>query len=310
MVAVSQKTGRKRIRSKFKDRVFDYVNMLVWLIILVVILYPLWLIIIASVSSADAIFAGKVLLVPIDFSLIGYEAIFKNTLILGSYLNSLVYTMCGTTLSVVVTMMASYALSRGFAGKKFVNLYFIFTMFFSGGLIPQFLMNSQLGLYNTVTLMIIINCVSVWNLMIARTYITTTIPSELYEAAVLDGAGHFSYFFRVILPLSRTIIAVLFVYYGVARWNDYFTALIYIRDDAKLPLQTVLRRIIATAQAGSSLDSFMGFFGDGKVISDAIRRAEVVKYCCIVVSTAPIIILFILMQKFFVEGITVGSLKG
>ncbi|MCL1823656.1 MAG: carbohydrate ABC transporter permease [Oscillospiraceae bacterium] len=268
---------KKQITKTYKDKIFDYVNLFVWMIILIVILYPLWLIIIASFSSADAIFAGKVLLLPVDFTLIGYDAVFQNDLLLRSYLNSFIYTISGTTLSVMITMMAAYVLTRSFNGKKFVNIFFIFTMFFTGGLIPQFLMNRQLGLYDTVLLMIIINCVSVWNLMIARTYISNTIPNELYEAAVLDGAGHFTYFFRIVLPLSGTIIAVLCVYYGVARWNDYFTALVYIRDEAKYPLQTVLRRIIASAKAGSSLDSFMGYFGDGKMISDAVTQAEVVK---------------------------------
>lgn len=207
-------------------------------------------------------------------------------------------------------MMAAYALSRRFKGSRTINFYFLFTMFFSGGLIPQFLMNQQLGLYNTVTLMIIINCVSVWNLMIARTFIQTSIPDELYEAAVIDGAGHFTYFFQIVVPLSKTIIAVLFIYYGVARWNDYFTALVYLRDDNLMPLQLILRRIIATAQAGSSLDSFVGVFGDADAVSDAIRRAEVVKYCCIVVATAPVVVLFVSMQRFFVQGVTMGSLKG
>ncbi|MCL1820816.1 MAG: carbohydrate ABC transporter permease [Oscillospiraceae bacterium] len=301
---------KNRIKRSPKDRFFDAINLALWTLILIIILYPLWLILIASVSGAEAIFSGKALLWPVDFSLIGYEAVFSHNLLLRSYANSLLYTIAGTAISITVTMMASYALTRNFAGKKFFSFYFIFTMFFTGGLIPQFLMNRQLGLYNTMTLMIIINCVSVWNLMIARTYISTSIPNALYEAAVIDGAGHFTYFFRVILPLSGTIIAVLSVYYGVARWNDYFTALVYIRDDSMLPLQTVLRRVIATAQAGSSLDSFMGFFGDGKVISDAIRRAEVVKYCCIVVSTGPVIVLYIYMQKFFIKGVTIGSLKG
>ena len=301
---------RSKIGRTAQDRMFDAVNISAWIIVLVIILYPLWLIIIASFSSAEAILAGRVLLWPVDFSTIGYEAVFQHKLLLRSYLNSIIYTVAGTSISVFVTMMASYALTRTFAGKKFISLYFIFTMFFTGGLIPQFLMNRQLGLYNTMTLMIIINCISVWNLMIARTYISNAIPNELYEAATIDGANHFTYFFKVILPLSGTIIAVLCVYFGVARWNDYFTALVYIRDSEKLPLMTVLRQIIATAQAGSSLDSFMGFFGDGKVISDAIRRAEVVKYCCIVISTGPIIVLYLHMQKYFVKGVTIGSLKG
>jgi len=304
------KKKHRRVEDTLPDKLFDIFNLIVWLIVLALVIYPLWYVLIASVSSADAIFQGRLTFFPIDFSLIGYDAIFQHGLLMRSYLNSIIYTLAGSSISVFFTMMAAYAMSRKFHGKKFISFYFIFTMFFTGGLIPQFLMNQTLGLYNTYTLMIIINCISVWNLMIARTYIQTSIPEELYEAAMVDGANHFSYFFKVVLPLSKTIIAVLFVYYGVARWNDYFTALIYIQDDYKLPLQTVLRRIIAQATAGSSLDSFMGYFGDGRLIADAIRRAEVVKYGCIVVATAPILILFIYMQKFFVKGITMGSLKG
>lgn len=295
---------------KAKDRLFDAVNLIFWIVILVAVLYPLWLVLIMSVSGAEAIYGGRVWILPVNFSLIGYEAIFHHDMLLRSYLNSFIYTVSGTSLSVIVTMMASYALTRKFAGKKIVNLYFIFTMFFTGGLIPQFLVNKQLGLYNTVTLMIIINCVSIWNLMIARTYISTSIPNELYEAATIDGANHFIYFFRMILPLSGTIIAVLCIYYGVARWNDYFTALVYIKDEAKLPLQTVMRQLIAMFSAGTSMDALMNFFGDGKTISDAVRKAEVVKYCCIVISTGPIIVLYIYMQKFFIKGVTIGSLKG
>ncbi|MCL2079027.1 MAG: carbohydrate ABC transporter permease [Oscillospiraceae bacterium] len=303
-------SSKKNVARTTSDKVFDFANLFVWIVILLLIVFPLWYIVVASFSSAEAIFSGRAILWPVDFSLIGYEAVFQHVLLLRSYFNSIVYTVTGTTLSVMVTMMAAYALTRKFKGKKTVNLYFIFAMFFTGGLIPQFLMNQSLGLYNTITIMIIINCVSVWNLMIARTYISTSVPDELYEAAMLDGANHFTYFFKVVLPLSKTIIAVMFIYYGVARWNDYFTALVYIRDESLLPLQTVLRQIIAMAQAGSSLDSFMGFFGDGRAISDAIRRAEVVKYCCIVVATVPVIILYVSMQRFFVQGVTVGSLKG
>jgi putative aldouronate transport system permease protein len=299
----------KRARTA-KDKVFDALNMLLWAVILVIIIYPLWLIVIMSFSSAEAIYAGRVLFWPVDFSVIGYEAVFQHRMLLRSYWNAIYYTVLGTALSVIVTMMAGYALSRTLAGKKFFNLYFIFTMFFTGGLIPQFLMNRQLGLYNTVLLMIIINCVSVWNLMIARTYITTSIPNELYEAAVMDGADHFTYFFKVILPLSGTIIAVLCIFYGVSRWNDYFTALVYIRDVDKQPLQLVLRQLIASASAGTALDALMDYFGGGSTSSDAVRKAEVVKYCCIVVSTAPVVLLYIQMQKFFVKGVTIGSLKG
>ncbi len=293
------------------DRIFDTINTSVWVVILALILYPLWLIIIASVSDPDAVVAGRVLLYPVDFSLMGYEAVFQQKELWNSYLNAVYYTLAGSSLSVIVTLMAAYALTRRFVGKNLFSFMFVFTMFFTGGLIPTFLTMRDLGLRDTRALMILINCVSVWNLMVARTYIKTTIPNELYEAAVLDGANHISYFVRVVLPLSGTIVAVLSVYYGVARWNDYFTALVYIRDRAKLPLQTILREILATLQTSTSTDSFFSAYAnDVKGMTDAIRKAQVAKYCCIVVSTAPAVLLYIFMQKYFVKGIMIGSLKG
>ncbi len=300
-----------RIQKTRGDRIFDAVNTAVWSVLLVLVLYPLWLIIIASVSNPDAVVAGRVLLLPVDFSLMGFEAVFQQKELWNSYLNAIYYTVAGSALSVTVTMMAAYALTRKFMGKKFFNFMFVFTMFFTGGLIPTFLMMRDLGLRDTRFLMIAINCVSVWNLMVARTYLKTTVPNELYEAAVIDGANHFSYFIRVVLPLSGTIIAVLTVYYGVARWNDYFTALVYIRDRAKLPLQTILREILATLQTSTSSDSFFSAYADDiKGMTEAIRKAQVAKYCCIVISTAPAVVLYIFMQKYFVKGIMIGSLKG
>lgn len=301
---------KKKIQKPMGDRIFDTINAVIWVIILAVILYPLWLILIASVSDPDAVIAGEVLFWPKDFSLMGYEAVFENDELIRSYLNAIIYTVFGTLLSVVVTMMAAYSLSRKFSGKKFVNFYFVFTMFFNGGLIPQFLMVRDLGLMDTVLLMIIINCVSVWNLMVARTYISMNIPNDLYEAAAIDGASHFTYFLRVVLPLSGMIIAVLRVYYGVARWNDYFTALVYIRDRTKLPLQTILREILATLTATNSDSFFSAYADDIKGMTEAVRKAEVAKYCCIVISTGPAVILYIFMQKYFVKGVMIGSLKG
>ncbi|MDR1803200.1 MAG: carbohydrate ABC transporter permease, partial [Treponema sp.] len=289
------------------DRIFDRLNILLWIIVLGLVLYPLWLIIIASISDPDALLTGQVLFLPVNPSLIGYEAVFQHRELLRSYGNSIFYTVAGSFLSVVVTMMAGYALTRKFRGRKIVNMYIIITMFFSGGLITQFLMNRALGLYNTVLLMIIINCVSVWNLMIARTFISTNVPNELYEAAAIDGTDHFTYFIRVVLPLSSTIIAVLTVYYAVARWNDYFTALVYIRDRYKLPLQTILREVIATA---TSVDSFFDAYSDSPGIIEALRKAQVAKYCCIVVSTLPTVVLYMMMQKYFVKGVLIGSIKG
>lgn len=300
-----------RIRETRADRIFNAANLIFWIIVLLIVLYPLYLIIIASVSDPDAVLAGEVLLWPKDFSLMGYQAVFEYDELWGSYANSIFYTLVGSALSVFITLGAAYGLTRRFAGKRLVNLMIVFTMFFSGGLIPIFLNVRDLGLYNTRTVMILINMVSVWNLMVARTYIQTSIPDELYEAAVMDGANHFTYFFRCVLPLSGTIIAVLSVYYGVARWNDYFTGLVFLRDRSLLPLQTVLREILATMSTTGSSETFFAAYADNLGgLQEALRKAEVAKYCCIIISTGPAVLLYIFMQKYFVKGVMIGSLKG
>ena len=311
MTEITLQRKHRRIRETKKDRIFNGINLIFWIIVLFIVLYPLWLILIASVSDPDAVLRAEVLLWPVDFSLMGYEAVFQYSDLWGSYLNSIFYTLAGSALSVVVTLAAAYALSRKFAGKKLVNLAITFTMFFSGGLIPIFLNVVKLGLYDTRAIMIIMNLVSVWNLMVARTYIQTTIPNELYEAAVMDGAGHFTYFFRCVLPLSGTIVAVLSVYYGVARWNDYFTGLVMLRSRSLFPLQLVLREVLASLTSTGNSDTFFAAYADNLGgLQEALRKAEVAKYCCIVVSTIPAVLLYIFMQKYFVKGVMIGSLKG
>lgn len=311
MDATVKKRQGTRIRETGKDRVFNAFNLVFWILVLFIVLYPLWLILIASVSDPDAVLQARVLLWPVDFSLMGYEAVFQYSELWGSYANSVFYTVVGSALSVMVSLAAAYALSRSFAGKKIVNLAITFTMFFSGGLIPIFLNVRDLGLYNTRAIMILMNLVSVWNLMVARTYIQTSIPNELYEAAVMDGANHFTYFFRCVLPLSGTIIAVLSVYYGVARWNDYFTGLVMLRDRRLYPLQLVLREILASLTSTGSSDTFFAAYADNLGgLQEALRKAEVAKYCCIVVSTVPAVLLYVFMQKYFVKGVMIGSLKG
>ena len=312
MTALTLKPGkRNRVRETRKDRIFNACNILFWILILFIVLYPLWLILIASVSDPDAVLQAKVLLWPVDFSLMGYETVLQNSELLRSYVNSIFYTVVGSALSVIITLSAAYALSRKFAGKKLVNLAITFTMFFSGGLIPIFLNVKDLGLYNTRAVMILMNLVSVWNLMVARTYIQTTIPEDLYEAAVIDGSNHFTYFFKCVLPLSGTIIAVLSVYYGVARWNDYFTAQVMLRDRALFPLQRVLREILASLTSTGSSDTFFAAYADNLGgLQAALRKAEVAKYCCIVVATVPAVFLYIFMQKYFVKGVMIGSVKG
>ena len=308
-MAAKQKKSKKRLSAA--NRAFYIFNGIFWTIIMFIILYPLYLVVIASVSDPDAIVRGEVIWHPVDFSLIGYEAVFQYGELLQSYGNSIFYTAMSVIISIVITMAAAYSLSRPkFPGKGIFNFIFVFTMFFGGGLIPTFLVMRDLGLYNTRLLMILMGCVSVWNLMVARTYIQTSIPHELYEAAMLDGATHFDYFFRCVIPLSKTIIAVLAVYYGVSKWNDYFTGLVYLKDRDLLPLQTVLREILATLQVDRSSDYMLTMSENAASISEAMRKANVAKYCIIVIATGPVVVLYGFLQKYFEKGVMIGSLKG
>lgn len=295
------------------NRIFYLLNSLFWCVVMFIIMYPLYLVLIASVSDPDAVIKGEVIWRPIGFTMEGYKALFEYQELLSSYRNSIIYTLISTVLSIIVTLGAAYTLSRPkFKGKGLLNFYFVFTMFFNGGLIPTFLVMKDLHLYNTPWIIILMNCVSVWNLMVARTYIQNSVPHELYEAAMLDGASHFQYFFGVVLPLSRTIMAVLSVYYGVAKWNDYFTGLVYLRDRSLLPLQTVLREILATLQVNVS-DLLAGGDLTAEAIEafyEATRVANLAKYCIIVVATVPVAILYAFMQRYFEKGVMIGSLKG
>ena len=301
--------GKKKL--SVSNQIFYILNTIFWILIMFVVLYPLYLVVIASVSDPDAIVQGKVIWHPVDFSLIGYKSILGYAELIRSYGNSILYTGISVVISILVTLSAAYTLSRPkFPGKTIISVIFVFTMFFNGGLIPTFLVMKDIHLYNTPWVMILMGSVSVWNLMVARTYIQNSIPNELYEAAMLDGATHFQYFFKIVLALAKTIIAVLAVYYGVAKWNDYFTGLVYLRDRQLLPLQTVLREILATLQIDKSGDYMMSMADSAASMSEAVRIANVAKYCIIVVATGPVVILYGFLQKYFVKGVMIGSLKG
>ena len=297
------------IREVWQDRLFHIFNQILFVIILFIVIYPLYFIVIASFSDPSAVLNGEVVFWPKDVSLIGYSAIMEYTRIWRGYMWSIIYTVVGTALSVTLTMLLAYALSCQFVGKKLVNWLVVFTMFFSGGLIPTYLTKKNLGLYNRPLIMILMGAISVWNTMIARTFIQTSLPQGLYEAAQIDGASHARYFFQIVLPLSSTIIAVLCVYYAVGRWNDYFTALIYLKNTEYWPLQTVLRQILATLTiSGSDYAEALG--DDFANASEAQRIANSVKYCSIIISTVPAVVLYIFLQDYFVKGVMIGSIKG
>lgn len=305
------KTAVKASRQNeiWQDKVFNAVVMLLVIVVLGITLYPLYLVVICSFSDAGLVMSGQVTLYPKGFTLEGYEAVLKNKEIWRSYGNSIFYTVAGTVLSLVVTMGAAYTLSRKFPGKRLISFLFAFTMFFNGGMIPTFLTVRDVGLYNSMWVCVIMGCVSVWNVMLARTYISTNIPEALYEAAYLDGASQLQCFTQIVLPLSGTIIGVLAVYYGVAKWNDYWTGLIYLNNRALLPLQTILKETLASLEASREL--LMSMVSDNAAQdAELLNRAQIAKYCIIVVSTAPAVVLYLCMQKFFVKGVMIGSIKG
>ena len=311
MSVITKKGSKKAMQETGADKAFHIANSVFWIIVMLLILYPLYLVIIASVSDPDAILRGEVIWHPVGFSLRGYKAVLAYDQLLRSYLNSIVYTVVGTVISICVTLAAAYSLSRPkMPGKPFFNMYFVFTMFFSGGLIPTFLVMRDIGLYDNPLILVLMGGVTVWNLMVARTFIQTTIPHELYEAAMLDGAGHFTYFFKIVMPLCKTIIAVLAVYYGVARWNDYFTGLVYMRTRELFPLQTVLREVLATLQVDRGSDFMLTMADNAESLQEATKTANVAKYAIIVISTGPVAVLYMFMQKHFEKGVMIGSLKG
>ena len=301
---------RSRIRERGGDRIFGLVNGCLLILIFFITLYPIIYVLSASISAPEAVNSGRMWLWPIDPSLDGYDYILKYRDLWISYANTLLYTVTGTTVALALTLPCAYALSRkDLMGRGPVMIYFMITMYISGGLIPGYLNIRSLGLLNTRTLMILNGGVSIYNMIVARTFFANTIPWELHEAARIDGASDFTTFLRIILPLSKPIVVVLMLYYGVAHWNTYFAALLYLTDRGKFPLQLILREILITSQM-----SAQGFDGaDAEMVAAIFKleqRANLVKYCVIVASTVPMMILYPCVQKFFAKGVMIGSVKG
>ena len=297
-----EKTGQRQISTA--DRIFGIVVIALSILIFAIVLYPLWFIVIASISNSNLVNLGQVTFWPKDIRFYGYQQIIEDSRIWKGYLNTLIYVLVGTTLNMVVTMPAAYALSRrGFKARNKVMFYFVFTMFFSGGLVPTYMTISALHLISTKTILIIFVAVNTYNLIIARTFIESSIPEDLYEAAVLDGCSHFSYFMKVVIPLSKAVNSVLILYYAVYHWNDYFNALVYNSKQDNAPLQIVLREILLLNQAfASGNGGVQGGYGQSS--------ADQVKYAVIIVSTLPILCVYPFVQKYFEKGVMIGAVKG
>ncbi len=297
--------GREFKRQGRGDKIFDITNLIILLLILLAVLYPLYFIIIASFSDPDAVAAGKVWLFPVGFNIDGYKEIFKNKDLWMGYANSIKYTVIGTTVNIAFTVPAAYALSRKeLVGRKFFMTMITFTMFFGGGLIPTYLLVSKLGIYNTMWALILPGAVSVYNLIVTRTYFVQNIPEELFEAGQIDGCTYFSFFTKVIIPVSKPIIAVMVLMYAVGHWNSYFNALIYLKDRTLYPLQVILRELLIQQEAAA------GMVGDAISAAEQQRIADMLKYGIIIVSSLPVLCIYPFVQKYFVKGMMIGSVKG
>ncbi|MBP1966190.1 carbohydrate ABC transporter permease [Paenibacillus aceris] len=286
------------------DRMFDWLNYTVLAVILLIIIYPLLFVISASVSDPQLVNSGKMWLWPKGITFLGYEKVFQNKEILSGYLNTILYTVLGTSINLFMTILAAFPLSRkDLAGRNIVMALFVFTMFFSGGLIPSYLLVKKLGMLNTMWALIIPNAVSIWNIIIVRTFFQHSIPNEIQEAAAIDGISDFQMLWRIILPLSMPILAVMTLFYSVAHWNSYFNALIYLTDQKLFPLQLVLREILIQNQ----MDQMAG---SSEAMTQQILYAQTIKYAVVIVANLPVLMLYPFLQKYFTKGVMIGAIKG
>jgi putative aldouronate transport system permease protein len=292
-------------RESRSDRVFNVVNYLILAAFLLVVLYPLVYIVSASFSNPTAVLSGRMWLWPVDMTLDGYRAIFEYQSIVRGYLNSIFYVVAGTTVNVTITLLAAYPLSRrDLWGRNYIMVLFVFTMLFSGGLIPTYLVVQETGLLNTRWALIIPTALAVWNVIITRTYFQVTIPHELLEAARVDGCDDFRFFLRIVLPLAKPIIAVNALFYAVGHWNQFFNALIYLTDESLFPLQLILREILVQ----NTVDPAQ--MNDAQEMLRRQNLRELLKYSLIVVASLPPLLAYPFVQKYFVKGVMIGSLKG
>jgi multiple sugar transport system permease protein/putative aldouronate transport system permease protein len=307
---------RHKMRNTGIDRLYMGIMYAFVAVFALTILYPLVYVLSASFSSPRALVGGRVFFLPVEPGLQGYQAVFQNKNVWRGYLNTIIYTAVGTSFQVVVTLMGAFVLSRKeFPLKVPVTVFFMITMFFGGGLIPTYLLVSRLGMVNTIWALTLPGAFSVWSAVMARTFIQTTIPEELFEATSLDGGDFFDYLIRIVVPLSGPIIAVLALGFAVGHWNSYFQALIYLNDMGKFPLQIVLRSILLE---NTQIMSSIGMEGIGSTamassvteLANKYYLAELLKYSLIVVSSAPLLVLYPFLQRFFVKGVMIGSLKG
>lgn len=297
-VSVSQTRG---------DKVFGVINAIFIVFITIITLYPLIYVCSASISSPASVTSGRMWLWPTDITLEGYKRILKNSEIWMGYVNTIFYTVVNVAISLAVTLPAAYALTvKSLPGRKFIVFVFSVTMFFSGGMIPLYVVCRNLGLVNTLWAVILPSATSMWYIILTRTFFQSTIPHELEEASEIDGCSVFATFLRIVLPLSAPIIAVMALYFGVGRWNSYFGEMIFLRDRGKFPLQLFLREILIVATFNQENASN----ADAITMAEQLRIASIIKYATMIVATLPVIAAYPFIQRYFVKGVMIGSIKG
>ncbi|WP_127585252.1 carbohydrate ABC transporter permease [Paenibacillus koleovorans] len=291
--------------SGLDDRIFDLTVTVFLLILGVMALYPLWFVLIASISNPSDILLGRVVLFPSGLNMEAYVKLLHTPKIWTGYMNSIIYTTVGTFINLAVTLPAAFAMSKKtLPGRKIISMFFIFTMIFSGGLIPSFMLVRSLHMVDTIWALVIPGALSVFNMLIAKSFFEEGIPESIYEAAIIDGASKFQFFFRFALPLSKAMIAVLFLYYALSHWNDYFTALIYIRSPEKQPLTIIISQLVANA------DSTLLEMMPSEEAYHLLMEKSLMKYAVVLVGAIPMIILYPFLQKYLIQGVMLGSVKG
>ena len=299
-------TARKNgVRESREDKVFLAICYIILSLVLVVCIYPLYFIVLASLSDPDKVLSGQVLLTVKGFMLDGYREIFRTNTVVRGFVNSVFYTTVGTIINLAVTLPAAYALSRkDLVGRRQIMVIFVFTMYFNGGMIPTYLLIRNIGLYNTPLVLLVCSALSVYNMIIARSFFDNTLPEELLEAARIDGCGNTRFFFQIALPLSKAMIAVVALYYAVGHWNSYMNALLYIDSQQYKPLQLVLRELLLSTSAMSQLGS------DQASMLQQQKMVNLMQYCIIVVAIVPMLCIYPFVQKYFIKGVMVGAVKG
>ena len=287
------------------DKAFVIFVGIILTLFFIAVLYPCVFVISASFSSGTAVQSGRVVLFPVDFSLDGYKTVFNTPTIWTGYRNSILYTVAGTLINLFMTLIAAYCMSRhDLPGRNAIMLLFTFTMFFNGGLIPMYMQVQSLHLLNSPLALMLPGAISVYNMIVARTFFINTIPHELLEASQIDGCSDIKYFISIVLPLSKAIIAVLTLFYAVGHWNAYFNAMIYLHDKNLYPLTLFLREILMSSQIDPSTVS------DPELQARLADIAAVIKYALIMVSVVPVLLIYPFVQKYFVTGVKIGSVKG